>query len=180
MSAAAPLNYENYEQGTEGSQTGTDVPKQKKNAVHYVIGAVVITAIVIGLIVGLAIYYRSPNMHSSSAIASSNKTHVSSNVTVFYAGSLVSIMSSIVNPDFTKNNNIGVKIISGGSGALDTDLEQGQFADVFISAAVNDMSSLLTKSIGGSSEPVIDWYTYYAGSTLGLGYNIKSKYAANF
>jgi molybdate/tungstate transport system substrate-binding protein len=89
------------------------------------------------------------------------------NVIVFYDGSLDNLLSLHVNPGFQRMYNIQVIEVPAASGDLAANLASGSPADVFISAS----TSYDTPASN------ISWYTYWAKTQLGIGYNTKSRYA---
>lgn len=152
-------------------------PKKKQSITFWVTVAIIITVIVVGLGVGLGVAYGVKRPFQQSDI--SRTKPLDGNVTVFYAGSLVSLMHTI-NPAFTLSTNLGVLSTSASSGVLATKLQTGVACDVFISAAAAKTIPLLTSKLPNSTSHVIDWYTFWAGTSLGLGYNINSIYANTF
>jgi molybdate/tungstate transport system substrate-binding protein len=105
-----------------------------------------------------------------SASASAKPT---GNVNVAYASSLQYLNEKVVSPTFTKAQ--GYKFVGhgGASTELANDITSGELSpDVF-------------QSVGGDSIKLIEpkftsWYVQYAGTSIVLAYNPKSKYAADF
>lgn len=96
-------------------------------------------------------------------------------VNVFYAGSLVDLMTKQIGPAFKKATGYTVKGFSGGSSALATEIKgKTQMGDVFISASPTVNASLQ----GSANGNWVKWYATYATSALVLGYNPSSKFAA--
>jgi molybdate/tungstate transport system substrate-binding protein len=107
---------------------------------------------------------------SSSAAAPAKPT---GNVNVAYASSLQFLNEKIVSPAFTQAE--GYKFVGhgGASTELANDITSGELTpDVF-------------ESVGGDNIKLIEpkftnWYVQYAGTSIVLAYNPKSKYAADF
>jgi molybdate/tungstate transport system substrate-binding protein len=96
-------------------------------------------------------------------------------VDVLYAGSLVSLMQNQLGPAVKDATGHSVTGFSGGSTALATQIKgKVHAADVFISASP-DVNASLQGSANGNWE---SWYATFATSELVLGYNPKSKFAA--
>ncbi len=106
----------------------------------------------------------------SSPSASANPTG-SGPVKVLYAGSLVNLMEKSVGPGFDKATGYDFQGEGKGSQALANEIKgkvtQG---DVFISA-----SPAVNTSLTGW----VSWYATFGSSPLVLGYNPKSKFAAD-
>src|ERR1700761_6127474 len=110
----------------------------------------------------------------TSASASSSATGTGS-VNVIYAGSLVNLMTKALGPAFTKATGYSVTGESGGSTALATSIKGKVYkGDVFVSASPKADKSLM----GAANGSWVSWYGTFATSGLVLGYNPKSKYAA--
>jgi molybdate/tungstate transport system substrate-binding protein len=107
---------------------------------------------------------------SAKAPASAKPT---GNVNVAYASSLQYLNEKIVSPAFTAAE--GYKFVGhgGASTELANDITGGELSpDVF-------------QSVGGDNIKLIEpkftsWYVQYAGTSIVLAYNPKSKYAADF
>jgi molybdate/tungstate transport system substrate-binding protein len=110
---------------------------------------------------------------SSSASSSAAPTKPTGNVNVAYASSLQFLNEKIVSPAFTQAE--GYKFVGhgGASTELANDITSGELTpDVF-------------ESVGGDNIKLIEpkftnWYVQYAGTSIVLAYNPKSKYAADF
>ena len=95
------------------------------------------------------------------------------NVNVAYASSLQYLNEKVVSPAFTAAE--GYKFVGhgGASTELANDITGGELSpDVF-------------QSVGGDNIKLIEpkftsWYVQYAGTSIVLAYNPKSKYAADF
>jgi molybdate/tungstate transport system substrate-binding protein len=97
-------------------------------------------------------------------------------VNVLYAGSLVNLMEHGVGPAFDKASGDSFQGFGGGSGMLANQikgkLRQG---DVFVSASPKVNDGLMGEANGGW----VSWYISFAQSPLVIGYNAKSKFAAD-
>lgn len=103
-----------------------------------------------------------------------HKVH-SGNVVVLSAGSLETVMQTVVEPGFHRATGYTVTDISHGSTALAQDIKDGVYrADVFWSASPTSDKALEGKSNGNW----VKWYMTFAVSPLVLGYDQSSKYAA--
>src|SRR5438270_1906690 len=97
-------------------------------------------------------------------------------VEVLYAGSLVTLMEKTVGPAFQSATGYTFSGVSGDSGALANEIKgrtvQG---DVFISANPSK-DQLLEGAANGNR---VTWYAAFARSGLVLGFNQKSRFAAD-
>jgi molybdate/tungstate transport system substrate-binding protein len=96
-------------------------------------------------------------------------------VDVFYAGSLVNLMEKNVGPAFSRDSGYTFTGFAAGSKALAAEIKgKVRIADVFISAspAVN------TTLMGDGNGDWLSWYATFARSSLVLGYNQRSRFAA--
>lgn len=108
--------------------------------------------------------------------ASGNGGDAHSSVDVLYAGSLVSLVQNQIAPGFNSATGDSVTGFSGGSTALATQIKgKVHSADVFLSASPKVNSSLQGSANGGW----VSWYGTFATSRLVLGYNPKSRFAAD-
>jgi molybdate/tungstate transport system substrate-binding protein len=118
----------------------------------------------------------SATSRSSAATSSSSIPKGSGPVNVLYAGSLVNLMEKQVGPAFDKATGYTFTGFGAGSSALATQIKgKVRPGDVFISAspAVNDS---LTGDANGNW---VSWYATFATSALVVGYNPRSKFAAD-
>jgi molybdate/tungstate transport system substrate-binding protein len=96
-------------------------------------------------------------------------------VTVLYAGSLVAIMEHGIGPAFTAATGYRFEGIAAGSVALANQIKgRLRRADVFISAAPSVNRRLMGPGNGGW----VRWYTAFATAPLVIGYNPRSRFAA--
>jgi molybdate/tungstate transport system substrate-binding protein len=99
-------------------------------------------------------------------------------VLVLYAGSLTTVMEEGVGPAFQQETGYLYRGEGQGSmGAANMIRDRLRTPDIFISAdpAVNDR--LL---IGPANHDLVRWYVAFASAELVLGYNPRSKFAADF
>src|SRR6202008_1527257 len=112
---------------------------------------------------------------AASASASSAATG-SGAVNVLYAGSLVNLITKQVGPAFQTASGYTVTGTGAGSTALVTDIKgKVDKGDVFISASPKATATLM----GSANGDWVSWYVSYASSNVVLGYNPKSKFAAD-
>lgn len=112
----------------------------------------------------------------SSAGSAPSSARLSGTVRVLYAGSLVNTMEHGVGPAFTKATGVRFQGTSAGSTQLASQIK-GKVTpgDVFISASP-DANTPLMGAANGNWEC---WYATFATAPLVLGYNPKSKFAAD-
>jgi molybdate/tungstate transport system substrate-binding protein len=112
---------------------------------------------------------------SPSNTAPSTATRGSGPVDVLYAGSLVTAMKRDVAPAFHAVTGYTFSGVSGDSGALANEIKgETQQGDVLISASASKDTALE----GDANGSWVSWYASFANSTLVLGYNPNSKFAA--
>jgi molybdate/tungstate transport system substrate-binding protein len=115
----------------------------------------------------------SPAAPASSAASSPTGSGA---VNVLYAGSLVNLITKQVGPAFQAASGYSVTGKGAGSTALVTDIKgKVDKGDVFISASPKATATLM----GSVNGDWVSWYVSYASSTVVLGYNPKSKFAAD-
>lgn len=96
-------------------------------------------------------------------------------VDVLYAGSLVRLMQTAIDPAFQSATGYAVTGVSAGSTALATEIKGGVHrADVFVSASAKADRSLM----GTADGSWVTWYLTFATSPLLLGYGGSSRFAA--
>lgn len=100
-----------------------------------------------------------------------------SKVSVAYAGSLVNLMEKKVGPAFTQATGYPYLGEGKGSSALANEIKgKIRFPDVFISAA----PAVNTTLMGAANGSYVSWYAPFIRSSLVIGYNPNSKFAADF
>lgn len=158
------------------------VKKEKRrqfNTRCLVIWTSITIACIILIVIVLSVLFSVNNNRGTSKITPSSRV-LDGNLTVFYAASLQDVMTRLINPEFTFLYNTGVITRSGPSGALATALKTGIAADVFISADSAISASLLPILLPSSKTTILNWYTLWADTELGIGYNVNSKFKDTF
>src|ERR1700679_3615133 len=94
-------------------------------------------------------------------------------VNVAYASSLQFLNEKIVSPAFTKAQGYKFSGRGAAAGDLETDIGGGE------------ISPNVFESVGGDNIPPLEpkytkWYVQYAGTSIVVAYNPKSKYASDF
>ncbi|RFU44606.1 extracellular solute-binding protein [Paraburkholderia sp. DHOC27] len=98
-------------------------------------------------------------------------------VNVLYAGSLVNLMERSVGPAFEKSTGLQFRGYAAGSNKIANEIKgKLRRGDVFISASPKVNQSLM----GAENGDHVSWYVNFAQSPLMIGYNPKSKFAADF
>lgn len=112
---------------------------------------------------------------TSGAGATSGGGTGSGTVNVLYAGSLVALMEKQLGPAYGKATGYKFAGFGAGSTALAAQIKgKVRKADVFISASPKADAELM----GAANGDWVQWYVSYASSPLVLGYDAKSKFAA--
>src|SRR6202044_1654699 len=92
---------------------------------------------------------------------------------VAYASSLTFLNENIVKPAFTAATGAGFSGTGNASGTLEQFIAAGEIKpDVFESVGGDNITPLEPK--------FTKWYVQYAGTSIVLAYNPKSKYASQF
>jgi len=100
----------------------------------------------------------------------------SGNVDVLSAGSLQDLMEKAVEPGFHSATGYTEVDFSDGSSDLASDIKgKVRQGDVFVSASQATNATLE----GSSNGDWVSWYATFATSKLAIGYNPKSKFAAD-
>ena len=98
-------------------------------------------------------------------------------VNVLYAGSLVNLMERSVGPAFEKATGLQFRGYAAGSNKIANEIKgKLRRGDVFISASPKVNTGLM----GAENGDHVSWYVNFAESPLMIGYNPKSKFAADF
>src|ERR1700761_5444243 len=109
---------------------------------------------------------------SASAKASSSAKPTGT-VNVAYASSLQYLNEKVVSPAFTAAEGYKFSGRGAASGDLETDIAGGEISpNVFESVGGDNITPLEPK--------FTKWYVQYAGTSIVLAYNPKSKYASQF
>jgi len=92
---------------------------------------------------------------------------------VAYASSLQYLNEKVVSPAFTKAEGYKFSGRGASSGDLETDIASGEISpNVFQSVGGDNITPLMPK--------FTKWYVQYAGTSIVVAYNPKSKYASQF
>src|ERR1700743_1835651 len=98
-------------------------------------------------------------------------------VNVLYAGSLVNLVERSVGPAFEKETGVHFQGYAAGSNKIANEIKgKLRRGDVFISASPKVNTSLM----GAANGDHVSWYVGFAESPLMIGYNPRSKFAAEF
>ncbi|RDK03353.1 extracellular solute-binding protein [Paraburkholderia lacunae] len=98
-------------------------------------------------------------------------------VNVLYAGSLVNLMERSVGPAFEKATGQQFRGYAAGSNKIANEIKgKLRRGDVFISASPKVNGSLMGEANGDH----VTWYVNFAESPLMIGYNPRSRFAADF
>jgi len=109
---------------------------------------------------------------SASATASSSPK-VTGTANVAYASSLEYLNENVVKPAFTAATGAGFSGTGNASGTLSSDIAAGEISpNVFESVGGDNITPLEPK--------FTKWYIQYAGTSMVIAYNPKSKYASEF
>jgi molybdate/tungstate transport system substrate-binding protein len=110
---------------------------------------------------------------TASASASASSTAVSGTANVAYASSLEYLNENVVKPGFTAATGAGFSGTGNASGTLEADIAAGEISpNVFESVGGDNITPLQPK--------FTKWYIPYAGTSMVIAYNPKSKYASEF
>jgi molybdate/tungstate transport system substrate-binding protein len=109
----------------------------------------------------------------SSSATSSSGSKPSGTANVAYASSLQFLNEKVAGPAFTKAEGYKFSGRSGASGDLESDIASGEISpNVFESVGADNIMPLQPK--------FTTWYVQYAGTSMVVAYNPKSKYASQF
>ena len=102
---------------------------------------------------------------------------VKNKISVLYAGSLVNLMEKKIGPAFQQATGYPFEGEGKGSTALANEIKGHlRTPDIFISADANVDKSLM----GASNGNYVSWYVPFIRTSLVIGYNPNSKFAADF
>jgi molybdate/tungstate transport system substrate-binding protein len=115
-----------------------------------------------------------PAATSASASSSpSASASVTGTANVAYASSLQFLNENVVKPAFTAATGAGFSGTGNASGTLSSDIAAGEISpNVFESVGGDNITPLQPK--------FTKWYIPYAGTSMVIAYNPKSKYASEF
>jgi molybdate/tungstate transport system substrate-binding protein len=125
--------------------------------------------------IGLAACGSSSPSSGSSASASSTAkaSKPTGTASVAYASSLEFLNEKVAGPAFHTAAGYGYSGRAGASGDLETDIASGEISpNVFESVGADNITPLEPK--------YTKWYVQYAGTSMVVAYNPKSKYASQF
>ncbi len=109
----------------------------------------------------------------SSSSGGSSGTKVSGTASVAYASSLEFLNEKVAGPAFTKADGYKYSGQGASSGTLESDIASGEIhPNVFESVGGDNVTPLFPK--------FTKWYIQYAGTSMVVAYNPKSKYASQF
>jgi molybdate/tungstate transport system substrate-binding protein len=110
---------------------------------------------------------------SSPTATSGSGAKVSGTASVAYASSLEYLNENLVKPAFTAATGAGYTGTGNSSGTLEQYIASGEISpNVFESVGGDNITPLEPK--------FTKWYVQYAGTSMVLAYNPKSKYASEF
>jgi molybdate/tungstate transport system substrate-binding protein len=110
---------------------------------------------------------------SSASASASASAKPAGTVNVAYASSLQYLNEKVVAPAFTKAQGYKFSGRGAASGDLETDIAGGEISpNVFESVGGDNITPLFPK--------YTKWYVQYAGTSIVVAYNPKSKYASDF
>ena len=109
--------------------------------------------------------------------STSNSTPAKGKVSVLYAGSLVNLMEKKIGPAFTQATGYPYEGEGKGSTALAAEIKGHlRSPDIFISA-----DAAVDKTLMGSANGnYVSWYATFTRTSMVIGYNPQSKFAADF
>jgi len=109
----------------------------------------------------------------SASPSASSSASVSGTANVAYASSLEFLNENVVKPAFTAATGLGYSGTGNASGTLESDIAAGEISpNVFESVGGDNITPLEPK--------FTQWYIPYAGTSMVIAYNPKSKYASEF
>ncbi len=115
----------------------------------------------------------SASTSSSPAASSSSTPKASGTVSIAYASSLEYLNATVTNPAFKAATGYSYTGRAGASGDLEADIASGEISpNVFESVGGDNITPLEPK--------YTNWYIPYAGTSMVVAYNPKSKYASQF
>jgi molybdate/tungstate transport system substrate-binding protein len=110
---------------------------------------------------------------SSSSTTSSAPAKPTGTANVAAASSLSFLNEKVVGPTFTKVKGYKYSGTYNASGALESDIASGEISpNVFMSVGGDNITPLFPTHTS--------WYVQYAGTSMVVAYNPKSKYASEF
>ncbi len=115
----------------------------------------------------------STSTSSSPATSSSSPAAATGTASIAYASSLEYLNANVADPAFKAATGDSFTGRAGASGDLETDIASGEISpNVFESVGGDNITPLEPK--------YTSWYIPYAGTSMVVAYNPKSKYASQF
>ena len=115
----------------------------------------------------------SASTSTSASASSSSMPKASGSVSIAYASSLEYLNANVTDPAFKAAEGYSFTGRAGASGDLETDIASGEISpNVFESVGGDNITPLEPK--------YTNWYIPYAGTSMVVAYNPKSKYASQF
>jgi molybdate/tungstate transport system substrate-binding protein len=131
--------------------------------------------VLLAALAGLLLTACGSSRSSHGSAASSSGTSGHGTVNVLYAGSLEDLMNKTIGPAFEKATGYSFSGFPAGSKDLANDIKgKVRQGDVFLSAS----PAVDRKLEGSANGDWVSWYAPFASTSLVLGYNPKSSYAA--
>jgi molybdate/tungstate transport system substrate-binding protein len=126
-----------------------------------------------GLAAGCSSSSSSPAATSTSSTPPASAPTASGSVSIAYASSLEYLNANVTDPAFKTATGDSFTGRAGASGDLETDIASGEISpNVFESVGGDNITPLEPK--------YTSWYIPYAGTSMVIAYNPKSKYASQF
>jgi molybdate/tungstate transport system substrate-binding protein len=123
--------------------------------------------------IGMAAAGCGSSSNSGSSSGSSSPAAASKVASVAYASSLEFLNEKVAGPAFTSAEGFKYSGQGAASGDLETDIASGEIhPNVFESVGGDNITPLFPK--------FTKWYVQYAGTSIVVAYNPKSKYASQF
>lgn len=137
-----------------------------------------VIAIVIIIVVGVSLFDKQ-NAHYT--VSTPSQTPSPSPLHIYYAGSLVDIMTRVIEPNFDSYNSQTITYItySAASGILAKLISNGiNYTDVFISASSKFDLQLMNTSFNHTE--AVTWYLPWMTTRLGIAYSYSSPFVSIF
>ena len=129
-----------------------------------------------GLLFLLTVLLAACGNSTSNGSTSTPTAAPKSKISVLYAGSLVNLMEKKVGPTYTQATGYPYEGEGKGSTALANEIKgKLRTPDIFISADANVDKSLM----GSANGNYVSWYAPFARTSIVIGYNPSSKFAAD-
>ena len=154
--------------------------ENKRNLRRY---RLLVLFLVISMVIIIAVVVSLVNYHAMSDdnVNSPQNNVPPSPLHIYYAGSLVDIMSRVIQPNFSLNNSIPIQFTtySAASGVLANLMTNHvNYTDVFISASSKFDVQLMNVSFNQSE--LVTWYLPWMSTRLGIAYSYSSPFLSTF